>query len=141
MGVWGRILGDERRAYPRRAVFVPPPIFFWRVVLRKTEKQGGDHVDNEKAIKELERNIEFMEQKLADARRLIGKTNVAVKYDNGGGQAGIRRNPAFDGYEALLASYQKAVTQLNELRKDQPKKDSGKTSLANLRVIGKRDAV
>lgn len=64
---------------------------------------------------ELAENVLWMEAKLADARRAIGKSSVAIPYDNGGGQRGIRKNPAFDGYNALMAQYTKALKQLLEM--------------------------
>ena len=50
-------------------------------------------------------NVSWMRAKLEDARELIKNSNVAIPYDNGGGQKGIRENPAFKGYEALWKSY------------------------------------
>lgn len=65
--------------------------------------------------RELAKNVLWMEAKLEDARRVIGKSSVAIPYDNGGGQKGIRKNPAFDGYNSLMSSYTKALKQLCEM--------------------------
>lgn len=65
--------------------------------------------------RELAENVLWMEQKLANAREVIGKSSVAIPYDNGGGQKGIRKNPAFDGYNSLMSSYTKALKQLCEM--------------------------
>ena len=64
---------------------------------------------------ELAENVLWMEAKLAEARKAIGKSSVAIPYDNGGGQRGIRKNPAFDGYNSLMSSYTKALKQLCEM--------------------------
>lgn len=64
---------------------------------------------------ELAENVLWMESKLAEAREVIGKSSVAIPYDNGGGQRGIRKNPAFDGYNSLMSSYTKALKQLCEM--------------------------
>ena len=64
---------------------------------------------------ELCENVLWMESKLANAREAIGKSSVAIPYDNGGGQRGIRKNPAFDGYNSLMSSYTKALRQLCEM--------------------------
>ena len=64
---------------------------------------------------ELAENVLWMEVKLADARAAIGKSSVAIPYDNGGGQRGIRRNPAYDGYNSLMSGYVKAVRQLCDI--------------------------
>ena len=63
----------------------------------------------------LAENVLWMEAKLAEARKAIGKSSVAIPYDNGGGQRGIRKNPAFDGYNALMAQYTRALKQLCEM--------------------------
>lgn len=64
---------------------------------------------------ELAENVLWMEAKLANARDAIGKSSVAIPYDNGGGQRGIRKNPAFDGYNSLMGSYTRALKQLCEM--------------------------
>lgn len=64
---------------------------------------------------ELAENVLWMEGKLAEAREAIGRSSVAIPYDNGGGQRGIRKNPAFDGYNALMAQYTRALKQLCEM--------------------------
>ena len=53
-----------------------------------------------------------MKAKLDDAREQIKNTNVAIKYDNGGGQKGIRQNPAFKGYESLWRSYMQGMNRI-----------------------------
>ena len=50
-------------------------------------------------------NTAWMKAKLDDARDAIKNTSVAIPYDNGGGQKGVRENPVFKGYEALWKSY------------------------------------
>lgn len=65
--------------------------------------------------RELAENVLWMEAKLANAREVIGRSSVAIPYDNGGGQKGIRKNPAFDGYNSLMSSYTKALKQLCEM--------------------------
>lgn len=50
-------------------------------------------------------NVAWMRIKLDETRRAIANSTVAIPYDNGGGQAGIRENPVFKGYESLYKSY------------------------------------
>ena len=50
-------------------------------------------------------NICWMQIKLEDAREEIGEAGLLTEYDNGGGQSGVRQNPAFKAYEALWKSY------------------------------------
>lgn len=63
---------------------------------------------SEKRIKMLEPVIEntaWMKAKLDDTRAQIRGTGVAIPYNNGGGQSGIRENPLFKGYSSLWKSY------------------------------------
>ena len=82
---------------------------------------------------ELAENVLWMEAKLANAREVIGKSSVAIPYDNGGGQRGIRKNPAFDGYNSLMSSYTKALKQLCEMLGEQPDGSAASAELAELR--------
>lgn len=50
-------------------------------------------------------NTAWMKVKLDDAREAVKNSNIAIRYDNGGGQKGLRENPLFKGYEALWKSY------------------------------------
>ena len=57
-------------------------------------------------------NVSWMKAKLDDSRALIKNSNIVVPYDNGGGQKGIRENPAFRGYEALWKSYMQGMNRV-----------------------------
>nr|DAX81108.1 MAG TPA: terminase small subunit [Caudoviricetes sp.] len=50
-------------------------------------------------------NVAWMCVKLEEASDAIATSDVAIPYDNGGGQKGIRQNPHFQGYESLWKSY------------------------------------
>lgn len=50
-------------------------------------------------------NTAWMKAKLDETRVAIKASKVAIAYDNGGGQKGIRENPLFKGYSALWKSY------------------------------------
>ncbi len=50
-------------------------------------------------------NAAYMREKLDGAMDAIKGSQVAISYDNGGGQKGIRENPVYKGYEALWKSY------------------------------------
>lgn len=56
-------------------------------------------------LKPIIKNVSWMKAKLDDAMEKIKATSVAIPYDNGGGQTGIRENPLFKGYESLWKSY------------------------------------
>lgn len=63
-------------------------------------------------VRELAENVEFMGSKLVETRKALEHEQVVIPYDNGGGQTGIRKNPAFEMYNTLLASYRKSIEQL-----------------------------
>ena len=59
-------------------------------------------------------NTSWMKAKLDDARQQIKGSSVAIPYNNGGNQKGIRENPLFKGYEALWKSYMQGIKILLE---------------------------
>lgn len=67
------------------------------------------------SVRTLAENVLFMRSKLAETRKGIAGQQVLIPYDNGGGQRGIRENPAFKGYESLLKSYSAADRELREI--------------------------
>lgn len=60
-------------------------------------------------------NTAWMKAKLDDTREQIRNTSVAIPYDNGGGQTGIRENPLFKGYSALWKSYMSGMNTIMAL--------------------------
>ena len=50
-------------------------------------------------------NLAFQRIKLDETRELMENAQVICKYDNGGGQSGIRENPVFKGYVTLWKAY------------------------------------
>jgi hypothetical protein len=62
---------------------------------------------------EIAENVLFMRRKLAETRKALNNQAIVIPYDNGGGQVGIRANPAFGEYQRLLRSY---TTELETLR-------------------------
>lgn len=65
-----------------------------------------------KAMQSVVENIAWMRIKLDDTRDMIKDSTVAIPYDNGGGQTGIRENPLFKGYQSLFASYLKGMAMI-----------------------------
>ena len=93
---------------------------------------------------QLAEQLLFMEKKLNETRRGLRNQAVVIPYDNGGGQEGIRRNPAFDAYNALFSSLIKALGELRTLL-DVKKTDKPSGTLARFDVLAgagklKRDA-
>lgn len=50
-------------------------------------------------------NLSWMRVKLDETREIMGKAQVVCKYNNGGGQSGMRENPIFKGYLNLWRGY------------------------------------
>jgi hypothetical protein len=65
-------------------------------------------------VMSLANDVLFMRHKLAETRRALESQPVVIPYDNGGGQSGIRANPAFAEYEKLLKSYTQAYDALKD---------------------------
>lgn len=65
-----------------------------------------------RALSSVIENVAWMKMKLDDAMLLISDGSVTVPYDNGGGQSGIRENPAFKGYEALWKAYLSGMSKI-----------------------------
>ena len=63
-------------------------------------------------LKPVIENVSWMRAKLDDSRDLIKNSNIVMPYDNGGGQRGIRENPAFKGYEALWKAYMQGMNRI-----------------------------
>lgn len=68
-------------------------------------RSSGVSEDTIAMIEPVITNVAWMRIKLDETRKVIANMSVAIPYDNGGGQAGIRENPVFKGYEALYKSY------------------------------------
>ena len=67
-------------------------------------------------------NTAWMKAKLDETREQIKNTSVAIPYDNGGGQKGIRENPLFKGYEGLWKAYMSGMSKiLDELPEEAAK--------------------
>ena len=47
----------------------------------------------------------WLEQKMDQARELIASEAIICEYDNGGGQKGTRKNPAFEAMHRMTSSY------------------------------------
>lgn len=85
-------------------------------------------------VSELVENVNFMYVKLHETRKGIENEAIVIPYDNGGGQTGIRENPAFKGYQTLLASYRKTLEQLMAVlnRYGAVEKEQGENPLAQI---------
>lgn len=84
---------------------------------RRIKKLLKDAEVSENKIKILEPVIEntaWMKAKLDDAREQIRGSSIAIPYNNGGGQKGLRENPLFKGYENLWRCYIAGMSKIME---------------------------
>lgn len=63
----------------------------------------------------LAEQVIFMAKKLKESKAGLRDQAIVIPYDNGGGQTGIRENPAFTAYEKLLATYTKSLATLRDV--------------------------
>ena len=83
----------------------------------------------------------FMADKLKLSRQQMENAAIVIKYDNGGGQRGLRKNPLFEAYNSLFNSFSKGLGQLDDMLSEVRSSEQGKSKLAELRLIeGKRKA-
>lgn len=83
---------------------------------------------------ELAANLDFMRGKLEESRAGMADADIVIPYDNGGGQIGIRRNPAFDAYESLMKTY---LSTLKEYREHVGEDVKSKPSLVKFESFAK----
>lgn len=82
---------------------------------------------------QLEDEVEWMAARLVEARELVGNSPIIIAYDNGGGQKGIRKNPAFDAYESLMKTFIRATRALDEILAD---KDANRPNIHGTALEG-----
>ena len=82
--------------------------------LKRTLKGVGMSAEELAASAELIQNVGFLEDRLFNARIDRAEEPLVVAYDNGGGQQGVRKNPAYEVYTKLYSSYIAGVRTLLE---------------------------
>ncbi len=75
-------------------------------------KQANISEQNMAALTPVLENLAWQKVKLDEARASIESSTVAIPYDNGGGQSGIRENPLFKGYINLWRAYMLGIDKL-----------------------------
>ena len=93
-----------------------------RELLEKAE------VDSERieALEPVIDNVAWMRAKLDEIREEIVDEGIVIAYDNGGGQTGVRENPAYKGYESLWRSYMLGIAKILEALPAQTAKEEKK---------------
>lgn len=80
--------------------------------LKRLLKEAGAEEWKIKMLQPVIENTAWMCVKLEDSISAIKSSEIAISYNNGGGQSGIRQNPLFQGYEALWKSYMTGMNQI-----------------------------
>ena len=80
--------------------------------LKRILKEAGAEEWKVKMLLPVIENTAWMCVKLEDSIAAIKSSEIAISYDNGGGQSGIRQNPLFQGYESLWKSYMTGMSQI-----------------------------
>lgn len=85
---------------------------------------------------QLAEEVTWQAKRLAEARALIKDSSIIISYDNGGGQKGIRKNPAYEAYAQLFAAFVKGMAALDDLLAETPPESKeAKMTLDNLRLM------
>lgn len=57
-------------------------------------------------------NVSWMRVKLDDIRDEIKNSEIVIEYNNGGGQKGVRENPAYTAYGKLWKAYMSGMEKI-----------------------------
>lgn len=85
---------------------------------------------------QLAEEVTWQAKRLAEARALIKDASIVIAYDNGGGQQGIRKNPAYEAYAQLFNAFVRGMAALDAvLEGAEPEDAGGRMTLDNLRLM------
>ncbi len=111
--------------------------------IKRVMKDAGVPTKTMSMMEPIVENTAWMEAKLEESRELIGEEKIAIEYDNGGGQRGIRENPKFKAYESLWRSYTLGIQRIvDQIQKVSPAAEEQKEAASNVlqMLIGKKEA-
>ena len=83
-------------------------------------------------------NVAWMKVKLDDTREVIKHSDVAIPYENGGGQRGIRENPLYKGYFSLWKAYSSGMKTILELLPEEVAQEEEKEAKTVLELVRER---
>lgn len=83
-----------------------------KAVLLRTLREMGCDEQRMKVVAQLVEQVVWLEESLDRARTDIGDEGVVVPYNNGGGQSGTRKNPAYDAILKLNSTYNASLRAL-----------------------------
>lgn len=82
--------------------------------IKRLLKQAKTPPEKMKILEPVIDNTAWMKAKLEDTIEQIQDGQIAIEYDNGGGQTGIRESPLFKGYESLFKTYMSGMQRIME---------------------------
>lgn len=105
--------------------------------LRKEERRIAKVLKNipvgkRAAVEKLIREMAYMGQMIADAKRDIDEIGLIEEYKNGENQFGRKKNPAVEIYDKTVNTYAKVARQLTDLL---PDGDAAKAAGAALKAF------
>lgn len=104
----------------------------WMKQLEPAEIVAGVDKSKYPLAEELASDVLWQAERLLESRDTIKNAPIVIPYDNGGGQTGLRKNPMYDAYNSLFASFCKGFSQLTEMLADAP---SAKKTISKLEEI------
>lgn len=106
--------------------------------IKRLLKQAKTPPERVKMLEPVIENVSWMKAKLEDTTEQIKEGQIAIEYNNGGGQKGIRESPLFKGYEALFKTYMSGMSKIMEAM---PAKDSAPEPPADVKPSTVLDAI
>jgi hypothetical protein len=106
--------------------------------IKRLLKQAKTPPEKMKMLEPVIDNVSWMKAKLEDTTEQIKEGQIAIEYNNGGGQKGIRESPLFKGYEALFKTYMSGMSKIMEAM---PAKDSAPEPPADVKPSTVLDAI
>lgn len=82
--------------------------------IKRLLKQAKTPAEKMKMLEPVIENVSWMKAKLEDTTEQIKNGQIVIKYNNGGGQTGVRESPLFKGYEALFKTYMSGMARIME---------------------------
>ena len=82
--------------------------------IKRLLKNAGTSEHKMKMLESVIENVSWMKVKLDQIRDEIWEDDIVIEYNNGGGQSGIKENPAYKAYEALWKNYMAGMTKILE---------------------------
>ena len=99
-------------------------------------RAAGASEETIKLLQPVIQNTASLKAKLDDAQEEIQEAPLTIKWDNGGGQSGVKENPVFRMYESMWKAYMSGMKTIlgyvPELGTESKKKEDKSTNVLQL---------